>query len=242
MTLKASIVTAIVGATLVLGVPTAWGKAQPVQGVSSDAVERAVLAQELSQRQDAVVLQDAFERAVSGRQHESTIAPVPSDAFERAIGGQQSRSDFWNYDPRTGEQVANASPGMDAGNLGSLYSTGLERPSDTSIGMNRQYGLGTFAGLPGGAFERAVVASERGSVADRSIGLNRVYGLGEFTSVPSGDAHGRVAPLDPISTPTVSTGRDVDWPQVGIGFAIGLLLALGLALAARMARIRPLAH
>jgi hypothetical protein len=39
-----------------------------------------------------------------------------------------------------------------------------------------------------------------------------------------------------------SSGREIDLPQVGIGFGIGLLLALGLYLAMRFTRIRPLAH
>ena len=49
----------------------------------------------------------------------------------------------------------------------------------------------------------------------------------------------------PISQPTPvasDSGSDIEWPQVGAGFAIGILLALGLVLASRGLRIRPLAH
>lgn len=213
MTLKASFVTIVVGATLVLGVPAAWGKAQPASAVSPDAVERAVQTRELS-RYDVVVLQDAFDRVPSTQQQGSTIAHS-SDAFERTIGGQQSRSG----------------------------SAGLERPSDRGVGMNRQYGLGTFAGLPRDAFERGVATSGTGSVADRSIGLNRTYGLGEFASALMTDTHDRGVPVQaPASTPSAAGGLDVDWPQLGIGFGIGLLLATALMLAMRATRIRPLAH
>jgi hypothetical protein len=49
-------------------------------------------------------------------------------------------------------------------------------------------------------------------------------------------------PNAPIAAPTTSPGLDIEWPQLGIGFAVGLLLASGLFLAARIIRIRPLAH
>lgn len=51
--------------------------------------------------------------------------------------------------------------------------------------------------------------------------------------------------IDPTSGPspvTVGSGREIEWPQVGIGLGIGLLLALGLFLAMRFTRIRTLAH
>jgi hypothetical protein len=44
---------------------------------------------------------------------------------------------------------------------------------------------------------------------------------------------------DPV---TVSSGREIELPQVGIGFGIGLLLALGLYLTLRYTRGRELAH
>jgi hypothetical protein len=52
--------------------------------------------------------------------------------------------------------------------------------------------------------------------------------------------------LDPASseTPTaaISSPRDIEWLQIGIGFGLGVLLALGLFLAMRMARVRQPAH
>ncbi len=52
--------------------------------------------------------------------------------------------------------------------------------------------------------------------------------------------------LDPssIATPaaTISTARDVEWLQIGMGFGGGILLALGLFLAMRMTRVRQAAH
>jgi hypothetical protein len=52
--------------------------------------------------------------------------------------------------------------------------------------------------------------------------------------------------IDPTSVPVqaapTSSGTEIEWPQVGAGFGIGLVLALGLYLAMRFTRIRPLAH
>jgi hypothetical protein len=46
----------------------------------------------------------------------------------------------------------------------------------------------------------------------------------------------------PVATSTISSGRDVEWPQIGMGFGLGILLALGLFVALRYTRIRLLAH
>jgi hypothetical protein len=67
------------------------------------------------------------------------------------------------------------------------------------------------------------------------------------TVVPTAylDAHERSAPptgSQPSSTDATGSGSDRDWSQLGIGFGLGLLLAVGLFLAMRMTRVRPLAH
>ena len=52
--------------------------------------------------------------------------------------------------------------------------------------------------------------------------------------------------LDPnsVPNPTVSgsSGWELEWPQLGIGFGLGILLVAGLWLAMRMTKGRPLAH
>jgi hypothetical protein len=67
------------------------------------------------------------------------------------------------------------------------------------------------------------------------------------TVVPTAylDAHERSAPptgSQPSSSDAAGSGSDRDWSQLGIGFGFGLLLAVGLFLAMRMTRVRPLAH
>jgi hypothetical protein len=103
-------------------------------------------------------------------------------------------------------------------------------------------------------------ANERGGVTNQSEpgwlkalrirgeGLDKMYGLGDFasTSTVAGylDANERAEPpvqSTPISV-TTSGGGEIEWPQVGIGLGIGIVLMLGLFVALRATRIRPLAH
>lgn len=46
----------------------------------------------------------------------------------------------------------------------------------------------------------------------------------------------------PASVAGSDTGRELEWPQIAMGFGLGIVLALGLLLARRYTRIRPLVH
>jgi len=52
--------------------------------------------------------------------------------------------------------------------------------------------------------------------------------------------------IDPTSYPTQATAtisdRELDWPQLGMGFGLGIALMLGIGLVLRYAGNRPLAH
>jgi hypothetical protein len=90
MTRKISLITAIVGSALVVGVPAAWGdswyldRGEQTVAVLPDAHERAVLASELSSRVGMREYPDAFERAVAAKQQGSGLVGPYRDAFERA--------------------------------------------------------------------------------------------------------------------------------------------------------------
>jgi hypothetical protein len=91
------------------------------------------------------------------------------------------------------------------------------------------------------------VQAETGYIdaGERALRVGRVQPATtqETPGLFGGDDNVRPSPSDvPASTPTVSSGRDVEWPQIGIGFGIGIALVLGLILALRAMRIRPLAH
>jgi hypothetical protein len=54
------------------------------------------------------------------------------------------------------------------------------------------------------------------------------------------DAPDRALPVaGPAEVSTVSSSRELEWPQIGVGFGVGILFALGLLLAFRHTRIRP---
>jgi len=69
----------------------------------------------------------------------------------------------------------------------------------------------------------------------RDAGQRPAARLGTFTAA---------SPASPrtAEAPTAGPSRDVDWAQLGIGFALGIALAISLWLAMQARRTRPLAH
>jgi hypothetical protein len=79
--------------------------------------------------------------------------------------------------------------------------------------------------------------------ADAAERAQRIAGYGGREVIGlSGDDHVTGPTNVPVADPTVSSGRELEWPQIGIGFGVGILLMFGLWLAMRTTRIRPLAH
>jgi len=117
-----------------------------------------------------------------------------------------------------------------------------------SEGLNKKYGLGEFAPSAVSTYkdanERVVEPQSVRAERLRSEGLNRMYGLGEFApTLNYRDANERAdLPTTPVVEPVTSSGSELEWPQLGIGFGFGILLVAGLWLATRMTRVRPLAH
>jgi hypothetical protein len=118
-----------------------------------------------------------------------------------------------------------------------------------SDGLNRLYGLGEYAN-PLDLRERALVERPTGTVREqpagfdaRSDGLNRLYGLGEYAAPVVADDRFRIDHSNVPETVTVSSsGRDIEFPQIGIGLGLVLALAIGAFLMIRHTRGRPLAH
>jgi hypothetical protein len=95
---------------------------------------------------------------------------------------------------------------------------------EAALGAKREAQMDGVSGPD--AFERAVIANERSKpviVVDDRFRLDPNTG---FESTPV----------------KVTTTRDIEWPQVGIGLGIGVLLMIGLYLALKATRQRPLAH
>ena len=84
-------------------------------------------------------------------------------------------------------------------------------------------------GTPPDVFERAVAARSSRS-ADHFLAADD-----RFRFDPSNQ---------PVTTrvSVTGSGHEIEWPQVGMGFGVGVALILGLVLALRATRQRPLAH
>ena len=79
---------------------------------------------------------------------------------------QARPADFWNYDPQTGEKIANSSPGVAPGELAKLRSV----PSDASTIPDDR------------PFSRATIVARPPSVADSGSSDLRVGVVGGFTA------------------------------------------------------------
>ena len=105
--------------------------------------------------------------------------------------------------------------------------------------------------LRAAASSRAVDAYERtggGSASGRPVAYRDAFehaGLNEPTAgaATATHSHDRVAiPGTPTSVPTVVGGRDIEWPQVGAGFLLALVLVAALWLPLQTTRSRPVTH
>ena len=110
-------------------------------------------------------------------------------------------------------------------------------PSGTNVldARERSFAAKHEAQLATGAFEQALQL--------RGQALNESYGIGGDGFV-AGDDHFVSKPAEQPTVTRVSTpsGTEIEWPGIGIGVFVGLLLLGGIAIALRRTRVRPLAH
>ena len=144
---------------------------------------------------------------------------APPDVFERAVAAQQRELSTPIVSPDAFDRAVATKLALQSQPITSPDAVDRAKAVQASQ-------LSTQTPSPD-VFERAVAAREE-------TGGTRVF----FDD--------RREWIDPASLPvTVSatdTGRTIEWPQIGAGFGIGLMLALGLMVAMRHARGRPLAH
>ena len=101
------------------------------------------------------------------------------------------------------------------------------------------------------ANERATLAQQSASPVRQSDSAATAAYLANERATLVEQGRGSVASrdqvrLDPKNVPSptvsVSSGSEIEWPQLGIGFGFGILLVAGLWLTMRMTKGRPLAH
>ncbi len=154
---------------------------------------------------------------VSDASDRAKLVPVaPLDVFERAVVANQR-------DLRAG------SPYLDA------HQRALGRNRDSELTMKPPRGIGGTG--------EAIVPKPFVPPTTYSDAFERAAARGVNGAFLAGDNHERIGPATtPVSSPTVSSGREIEWPQIGIGFGVGIVLMLGLYLALKGTRTRPLAH
>jgi hypothetical protein len=99
--------------------------------------------------------------------------------------------------------------------------------------------------VPLEARERSLAAKREALVSSDfyADGFAQAVKSPETNSGPVRDDRFRLDPTAvPATVTATSPGREIEWPQIGIGLGLGIVLMLGLYLAMRYARIRPLAH
>jgi len=187
---------------------------------------------------------------------QSALAQSSIDDRKKALGrdfalGDPAVNNTWQAGPSGANVYGDASDRAAVASGGNVFADAHQRgtvPSTTpqwlkalqarSEALNRQYRLGEYAPTSSVSTESPSQRAER----LRGEALNRQYRLGEY-STPMVDSHERVdLGNPPASVPTVSSGSEIDWPELGIGFGVGMVLVLGLILTVRVGRSRPLAH
>jgi hypothetical protein len=103
-----------------------------------------------------------------------------------------------------------------------------------AVGVPAAFGEGRLAGSPEPADAIAYFHANELATAAQSGGTD----LSGYRDGPER----AVLPSGPIQTAKSDSGRQIEWPQLGIGFGFGILLVAVLWLAMRVTRFRPLAH
>jgi hypothetical protein len=139
-----------------------------------------------------------------------------------------------------------------------------------SEGLNKLYGLGEWATTTPTSIEvrergmsvgrenpttSMLDAREQAFIEKRNVQLSNgttpdvferavaARGTGSDDHFVANDNRFRTDRVDrPVEVTVTGSGDEVAWPQIGIGFGIGMALILGLLLAVRATRQRPLAH
>ena len=215
MTPKTSLVTAV--AVALVAVPAAWGAQAP------DVIERAVTggklaSQSLPQPNPRGMLASDWSEREQQAQPFNLRQVLASDSVESA---RQQAQPFNLRNVLASDSVESARQQAQPFNLRDvLASDSVESAKAESQPFNL----------------RDVLASD-------SV---EAYGTA-LTSVDRrivGDNYRE--PPKPVNRPTTiaasDSGREIEWSQIGMGFGLGILLAIGLFLAMRSTRVRHLAH
>jgi hypothetical protein len=165
-----------------------------------------------------------------------TISLITATVGAALLFAVPAYADNWGADQRS--EPVRVSPDL-ADRAALAEQIRLERMLDA-----RERSLG--AGLGNGKVS-AVEARERSFETTRVVSPPDWFERTVETSIrenpaPRVDDRFTIDPTSGQEPVTVSSGRDIELPQIGIGVGIGLMLAFGLFLVMRHTRSRQLAH
>lgn len=219
MTRTIPLIIGIAITALAVAVPTAFAKGQPV-----DSPRVAQLLLEKNGTVDRSIVGERFQQAPQWQQ----ALMARSEAMNQKYLPDQSSPIV------VGERFQQAPQWQQA-------------LSARSEALNQQYQLGEYAVSSVDARERALTAKSEAQMASTPYPdwFERAANaaIRDNRGVVVVDDRFNLHPKDISATVTpTSSGREIDYPQVGIGLGLGVLLALGLYLTVRYTRIRPVAH
>jgi len=194
---KALTTTAAIGATLALGVPTAWGSGD--FGDHGDATQAKLAAPLVIVRDHG----DATQAKLELQQAPLEIVRDHGDATQAKLSVQQFPVEIVR-------------------DHGDATQARLE-PEPAPLDILRDHGDAVQAKLVAQSTPPLVIVRDHGDATQAKI-----------TAQSSPEVFS-------AETPSLS-GREIEWSQLGIGVLIGTVFALGLILAVRFTRSRPLAH
>jgi hypothetical protein len=209
-----TLITAIGAALLV--VPAAWGQTQP--DARDVGMNKLYGLGEYSPEARAEKLRSEGLNKLYGLGEWATT--TPEARAEKLRGeGLNKLYGLGEWATTTPASIEVRERGMSVGRENPTISMLDTREQAFGAKLNAQLSTGTSPD----AFQRAVAANERSKpvivVDDRFR-------------------------IDPTSQPvsTSGSGDEIQWPQVGVGFGVGITLVFGLLLALRATRQRQLAH
>jgi hypothetical protein len=219
MTRTITLIIGIAVSALAVAVPTAFAKGQPV-----DSPRVAQLLLEKNGTVDRSIVGERFQETPQWHQALMARSQAMNDTY---LPGEST--------PVVGERFQQAPQWQQA-------------LSARSEALNRQNGLGEYTVSNIDAREKALTAKSEAQMAatpypdwfERAANT----AVRDYRGTVVVDDRFDLHPKDISATvaPASSSGREIDFPQVGIGLGLGILLALGLYLTVRITRVPPVAH
>lgn len=224
MTRRFTLITALAGLALVLEVPVASG------GGRSPANDPATVAQQTR----GVALDRHYGLGRFAADPATDAQQLRGEALDRHYGLGRFAPDPATVAQRVRGEALDRYYGI--GNFEEQQVREAMRAAQARAELDRKAGI--TAANTGEELRRAALGeTDPATTAQmlRGEALDRHYGLGAYAGL---DRSSTSAPTVEATT----SGRDLEWPQIGVALGIGVVLLLGVFLTLRLIHFRPLVH